>query len=232
MLQAHQSGSKGQRAARSSKHPGPTASGGGGDDYYKERQSQLFETKSNTFGQRVGGSRTMSQQQQQQQQQSGSNQTRQYAGPGRGREQQPRMPGGPRPPPKQKPFRNNGLETVKDMMDGISNLIMDRSTNEEERITKVLLSDARRFLVADPGVVDVLGGGGKITLGKTYSRSYTSTMVNDMTRSRVQISFPIAGGNGISGQGTLVANQDGITRLEVDVGGRVIDVPVVRNSQQ
>lgn len=123
---------------------------------------------------------------------------------------------------KQKPF-GNGLKTVKEMMDGISNLIMDRSTNEEERITKVLLSDARRLLVAEPAVRNALGE--KITLGKTYSRSYTSTMVNGMTRSRVQIAFPITGNNGIAGQGTLIANQDGITRLEVDVGGRVIDVP-------
>jgi hypothetical protein len=110
------------------------------------------------------------------------------------------------------------------MMDGISNLIMDRSTNEEERITKVLLSDAQRFLIADPAIGNVLGD--KITLGKTYSRSYTSTMVNDVSRSRIQIAFPITGSVRVTGQGTLIANQDGITSLEVDVDGRVYDVTI------
>ena len=122
-----------------------------------------------------------------------------------------------------------GLDTVKQMIDGISNLIMDRSnTSEEERVTEVLLSDARQRLVADPAVKGALGGGDNISivLGKTYSRSYTSTMVNGRTRSREQIAFPVTGtirgGSIITGQGTLIANQDGITRLEVEVDGRVI----------
>ncbi|KAL3823051.1 hypothetical protein ACHAXA_005239 [Cyclostephanos tholiformis] len=149
-----------------------------------------------------------------------SNQIQKPGEPGRGQEQKLRRQ---EDRPKQKPFEK-GLDTVKEMMDGISNLIMDRSTNEEERITKVLLSDAQKFLVADPAIRDVLGE--QITLGKTYSRSYTSTMVNDVSRSRVQISFPITGSIRVMGQGTLIANQDGITSLEVDVDGRVFDIPI------
>jgi hypothetical protein len=112
------------------------------------------------------------------------------------------------------------------------------NTSEEEVVTRVLLSDARRCLLADPVIRNVLGGGGrgggeKLTLGKIYSRSYTSTMVNGQTRSRVQLTFPINTGNssssrGITGQGTLIANQDGITRLQVDVDGRIVDVPCNR----
>lgn len=154
-------------------------------------------------------------------QQSGSNRMQQSGGPGMRQERQPRPRREDRP--KQKSF-GNGLDTVKNMMDGISNLIMDRSTNEEERITKVLLSDAQRFLIADPAIGNVLGD--KITLGKTYSRSYTSTMVNDVSRSRIQIAFPITGSVRVTGQGTLIANQDGITSLEVDVDGRVYDVTI------
>jgi hypothetical protein len=223
------------------------------DNYYKERQNQL--TKSTTFGQirRVPTPPSQSRQQQQ------NSLNRLQMGNDNDMIRKEQIQQQELETVQQRRRNNDRLVTtrqdkkplVKQMMDGFTDLFTDKTstmsstsnTSEEERVTRVLLSDARRCLLADPVIRDVLGGGGRgggeLTLGKIYSRSYTSTMVNGQTRSRVQLTFPINIGNssssissrdgrGITGQGTLIANQDGITRLQVDVDGRILDVPCNR----
>ena len=50
-------------------------------------------------------------------------------------------------------------------------------------------------------------------------------MVNGMSKSRLELIIPVSGTQN-TGRVRLVANQDGIMQLEVDVGGRIINVPL------
>mmetsp|Transcript_24655 Transcript_24655/g.59455 ORF Transcript_24655/g.59455 Transcript_24655/m.59455 type:complete len:147 (-) Transcript_24655:152-592(-) len=139
--------------------------------------------------------------------------------------------------------QKNKNQLFADMMVNPFAMADDTSDNpsEEETITRFMLADARYYLNADPIVRSIFGvnggdfgvyggnniNGNTITVGEAYSRSYSSTTVNGKTLYRVQITFPI---NGISsrdtesGWGTLVGTQDGITALEIDVAGCVVNV--------
>jgi len=99
------------------------------------------------------------------------------------------------------------------------------SSLEEDRITKVLLADARSYIISDTSLRNILGE--SISIGEVYTRSYSSTMVNGTNRSRCQISFEVNGSRG-SGKGTLIANQEDIIKLDVDIGNDVIEVNVRR----
>ena len=67
--------------------------------------------------------------------------------------------------------------------------------------------------------------GDSISLGRPFSQSSSKAMVNGVTKSRLQLVNPISGSQA-TGRIRLVASQDEITLLEVDVGGRVIVVPL------
>ena len=97
------------------------------------------------------------------------------------------------------------------------------SSGEEDRITKVLLADARSYIISDTSLRNILGE--SISIGEVYTRSYSSTMVNGTNRSRCQISFEVNGSRG-GGKGTLIANQEDIIKLDVDIGNDVIEVNV------
>ena len=97
------------------------------------------------------------------------------------------------------------------------------SSLEEDRITKVLLADARSYIISDTSLRNILGE--SISIGEVYTRSYSSTMVNGTNRSRCQISFEVNGSRG-GGKGTLIANQEDIIKLDVDIGNDVIEVNV------
>jgi len=99
------------------------------------------------------------------------------------------------------------------------------SSLEEDRITKVLLADARSYIISDTSLRNILGD--SISIGEVYTRSYSSTMVNGTNRSRCQISFEVNGSRG-SGKGTLIANQEDIIKLDVDIGNDVIEINVRR----
>eukprot|EP00584_Thalassiosira_punctigera_P020437 CAMPEP_0172554782 /NCGR_PEP_ID=MMETSP1067-20121228/56428_1 /TAXON_ID=265564 ORGANISM="Thalassiosira punctigera, Strain Tpunct2005C2" /NCGR_SAMPLE_ID=MMETSP1067 /ASSEMBLY_ACC=CAM_ASM_000444 /LENGTH=569 /DNA_ID=CAMNT_0013343223 /DNA_START=15 /DNA_END=1724 /DNA_ORIENTATION=+ len=100
---------------------------------------------------------------------------------------------------------------------------MRRSMAQEQKSTKSLLTNARDSLLADPAVRTTIGD--SITLGKPFSQLSSKTMVNGVTRSRLQLVIPISGSKG-TGRVRLVANQDTIMLLEVGIGGRVIRVPL------
>ena len=97
------------------------------------------------------------------------------------------------------------------------------SSLEEDRTTKVLLADARSYIISDTSLRNILGE--SISIGEVYTRSYSSTMVNGTNRSRCQISFEVNGSRG-GGKGTLIANQEEIIKLDVDIGNDVIEVNV------
>ena len=106
------------------------------------------------------------------------------------------------------------------MMDRV-NSDMSRSINAEKRLTKALLAEARNNLLADPAVRSTLGT--ELVLGTLLSKSTSSTTVNDVTRSRLQLVIPVSGSLS-TGRIQLVADQDGILELKLDVNGFVIDV--------
>jgi len=106
------------------------------------------------------------------------------------------------------------------MMDRV-NSEMARGLAEEKKTTKALLRDARRVLLADPIVRSIMGA--DLELGKPFSRASSSSMVNGVTRSNLQLGIPASGSRG-TGRIRMVADQDGIRELELDAGGRVIDV--------
>ena len=99
------------------------------------------------------------------------------------------------------------------------------SSLEEDRITKVLLADARSYIISDNSLRNILGN--SISIGEVYTRSYSSTMVNGTNRSRCQIAFEVIGSRG-GGKGTLIANQEDIIKLDVDIGNDLIEVNVRR----
>lgn len=117
---------------------------------------------------------------------------------------------------------------------------LTRSVEDEKRRMKSILMDARKLLQADPAVRNMLGS--DLQLGVPISKTYSSTMVdNGITRSRLQLVIPVSSGTGsrssssssrnsgrtTAGRIRIVANQDGITQLECDVGGgRIIDIPI------
>ena len=103
------------------------------------------------------------------------------------------------------------------------NADMQRSMVQDQQSMKVLLSDASDFLFNDIAVRNVLGT--NIELGTPFSKTSSSTMVNGVTKSRLELIIPVSGTQN-TGRVRLVANQEGIMQLEVDVGRRIINVPL------
>mmetsp|Transcript_25137 Transcript_25137/g.54190 ORF Transcript_25137/g.54190 Transcript_25137/m.54190 type:complete len:281 (+) Transcript_25137:28-870(+) len=106
------------------------------------------------------------------------------------------------------------------MMDRV-NSEMARSMTEDQRSIKALLADARTCLLADPVVRSMMGA--DLELGTPFSKSSSSTMINGVTKSHLQLGIPVSGSQG-TGSIRLLANQDGISQIELDAGGRVIEV--------
>ena len=119
-----------------------------------------------------------------------------------------------------------GLFGRMDRMMGRVESELSESMARDRRSTRALLADARDCLLSDPAVRNLVGESREdIVLGKPYSQSSSKTMVNGVTRSRLQLIIPISG-SVATGRVRLVADQDGITLLEVEVGGRVVKVPL------
>lgn len=118
----------------------------------------------------------------------------------------------------------DGANYVSDQIASADSKLSDVASSEEDKLTKVLLADARAYLSNDSAIRNLLGGS-TITLGDVESRSYTSTIVNGRNRSRCQLSFPIMGdGRMTEARARLVASDDEITRLDVDIGDGIIEV--------
>jgi len=114
------------------------------------------------------------------------------------------------------------------MMGRLSNA-MAKSTAQEEQSNKYLLSDASKILSNDVAVKNMLGP--SIELGTPFSKTSSSSMVNGVTKSRLELVIPVSGKQN-TGRIRLIANQDGIMQMELDVGGRIINVPLDNNRQR
>ena len=204
-----------------------------GDNYYKERQDQIFETKSTTFGQMH---RVPPPSQTRQQQQNGLNRLQMDSDNDMiQKEQSQQQQSETVPQQRQRKNDHDKIKTISQTNDGWFH------QSFWQNIHVVVLIQHERGGACNEGTTfwctvvpscwpsnQALGGGGRgggenITLGTISSRSYTST-INVGNSS----SMSSRDERDITGQGALIANEDGITRLQVDVDGRIVDVPCNR----
>ena len=113
---------------------------------------------------------------------------------------------------------------------GMMNQMMDRfgyeveaRMNQDRTSIEGLLDDARACIRADPAVTDMLGV--RIQLGMPFAQSLSSAVINGAERTRLELGIPVSGSRGV-GRARLLAEQGRISLIEVEVGGRVIDVRV------
>jgi len=138
------------------------------------------------------------------------------------------------------PFGND----AQNREDGRFSLEMKKVYAEEQRTIEALVKDARGYILSNPEVTKLLGDG--IRLGVPFSRSsFTNnnnnsmngeTMTTNSNSRRIRLGIPIIttssnnddDNNRVVGGCWLTAKDDGITKLEVIVGGREkIDVRAV-----
>ena len=98
---------------------------------------------------------------------------------------------------------------------------MSEAMAEQQRTTETVLEDARAYLSADGQVIEWMGN--PIQIGMPFSQSSSSTIINGIKQTRVELAVPISGGNG-SGVARILATEEGIAQLQVEAGGRVINV--------
>ncbi len=122
------------------------------------------------------------------------------------------------------PFSGFGM--MNQMMDRFSFEIETRM-NQDRVSIEGLLDDAYDCIRADPAVADMLGD--RIQLGMPFAESSSSVTINGVRRNRLELVIPVTGSEG-EGRVRLLAEQDGISLLEVNVGGRIIDVRVGKRS--
>lgn len=113
----------------------------------------------------------------------------------------------------------DGLGMINDVMDRL-NFGMERMGQDQVSIDNVI-DDAYADLIADPEVADMVGD--SIRLGMPNAQSSSSVVINGVRRSRLELIIPIKGSRSM-GHLRILADEEGISRLEVGVGGRVINV--------
>ncbi|KAL3792205.1 hypothetical protein ACHAW5_004080 [Stephanodiscus triporus] len=118
------------------------------------------------------------------------------------------------------PFSGFGM--MNQMMDRLS-FEMEARMNQDQASIEGLVDDARDCIRADPAVANMLGD--RIVLGMPFAQSSSSAIINGVKRTRLDLIIPVVGSRG-EGRVRLLAEQGTISLLEVDVGGRVIDVRV------
>ena len=114
----------------------------------------------------------------------------------------------------------DGLGMINDVMDRL-NFGMDSRMNQDQASIRYLLDDAYTDILADPAVAELVGD--SIRLGFPTAQSTSASIINGTRRSRFELVVPIKGSRS-SGYLRLLADEDGISRLEVGIDGRVINV--------
>ena len=94
--------------------------------------------------------------------------------------------------------------------------------------TEKVLQDAREYITADNQVTSILGF--PIQIGMPFSQASSSTIINGVKQTRVELGVPISGNQG-SGVARILATEDGIAQLQVEAGGRVINVDCLSKPQ-
>ena len=102
----------------------------------------------------------------------------------------------------------------------------------QQSMVDVVYDQAVRSIQFDSSVRQALGD--TITVGRPFSQSSSSSSINGVTTSRVELAFAVSGARG-EGIGRLVASGSGnqnptIQALEVQANGRSIDVNTIASS--
>lgn len=113
-----------------------------------------------------------------------------------------------------------GIGMINDAMDRL-NFGMETRLGQDQALLDNVIDDAYAYLIADPEVAEMVGD--SIRLGMPNAQSSSSFVMNGVRRSRLELIIPIKGSRSM-GQLRLLADEEGISRLEVGVDGRVIDV--------
>lgn len=92
---------------------------------------------------------------------------------------------------------------------------------EQQHTNEAVLGDAQIYIQSDPAVTALLGN--MIQVGAPYSQASSSTIINGVKQSRVELQMPVSGQAG-SGIAKVVATQDGIAQLQVEAAGHLINV--------
>lgn len=116
----------------------------------------------------------------------------------------------------------SGFGMMNQMMDRFG-FEMEARMHQDRASIEVLLDYARDCIRADPAVTDILGV--RIQLGMPFAQSLSSAVINGMERTRLELGIPVSGSRGVC-RARLLAEQGRISLLEVEVGGRIIDVRV------
>jgi len=106
---------------------------------------------------------------------------------------------------------------------------MAATMKDQQEKMKVIMEDTQRYLVSDEAVTSVLGE--PIQIGAPTSQSSSTSSINGKTQSRVELGMPVTGPMG-SGVARVLASQDGISQLQVEAGGRVINVNLSGSSSK
>lgn len=118
----------------------------------------------------------------------------------------------------------DGIRMVHDVMDRMSFDIETKMYQDQASLDD-LLYFARGILIADPAVGEMLGD--SIRLGMPTSQSAFSSIINGARTSQLELIIPIKGSQNM-GQVRILADEEGISQLEVGVGEHIIDVQAGR----
>jgi hypothetical protein len=106
---------------------------------------------------------------------------------------------------------------------------MAETMKDQQEKMRVIMEDTQRSLVNDDAVTSVLGE--PIQMGAPFSQSSSTSSINGKAQSRIELGMPVTGPIG-SGVARVLATQDGISQLQVEVGGRVINVNLSGSSRK
>jgi carbon monoxide dehydrogenase subunit G len=98
---------------------------------------------------------------------------------------------------------------------------------EQQRTTEEVMEDARGYLMGDPAVSGLLGE--PIQMGAPFSQSSSTSSINGQTTTRIQLALPVTGSR-TSGTVQIMATQNGIAQMQVDAGGRRLDVNLTKSA--
>lgn len=98
---------------------------------------------------------------------------------------------------------------------------------EQQQQTQDLLDDAHDFILSDPAATSALGE--PIVMESPFSQSSSSVSINGKSSSQIQASFHVQGTRQL-GVATMVASDAGIQSLSLNVGGRVMDIPLFKSA--
>ena len=101
------------------------------------------------------------------------------------------------------------------------------AVQEQQQQTQDLLDDARDFILSDPAATSALGE--PIVMEPPFSQSSSSMSINGKSSSKIQASFHVQGTRQL-GVASMVASDAGIQSLSINVGGRVMDIPLFKSA--